>query len=163
MQWHELAWTDPINGTLNRHRANCVTFNYGQVIVGDWQNGKLYAFDPHNFTDANNPITRLRTIPHVIPNGQRLRVNQLMADVQGGTLTSATPDNPPQIYLRTSVDRGGSYGNPIQGNFGAAGDYGQFPFWRNLGYARDFVFELSWSEPINTALNGIFIEGDLET
>jgi hypothetical protein len=42
--------------------------------------------------------------------------------------------------------------------FGDTGDYAGMPFWTNLGIARDFVFELSWSAPINTALNGLFIE-----
>lgn len=160
-QWHELAWTDG-NGNLNRHRANCVAFVNNRVIVGDWQNGNLYELDPTNFTDFGGPITRLRTIPHMLADGRRLRVNQFFADLQGGTLGSATPDNPPKVFLRVSLDRGGSFGNPVQGDFGAAGDYGQFPFWRNLGYARDFVFELSWSEPIPTALNGGFWEGDAE-
>lgn len=161
-QWHELAWTDPVNGTLNRHRANCCCYANSLVLVGDWQNGNIYELDPSNFTDNGNPITRLRTIPHIVAKGQRLRMDLFMADLQGGTLTSDTPDVPPKVYLRVSTDRGGSYGNKVEGVFGAAGDYGQFPFWRNLGYARDFVLELSWSEPINTALNGGFFEGASE-
>lgn len=160
-QWHELAWTNA-DGNFNRHRANCAAFVNNEVVVGDWQNGNIYHLDSQAFTDAGIPITRLRTVPHMLADGRRMRINQFMADLQGGTLTSAIPDNPPKVFLRVSVDRGGSFGNAVQGNFGAAGDYGQFPFWRNLGYARDFVFELSWSEPINTALNGGFWEGDVE-
>lgn len=158
-QWHELAWTDT-NGVLNRHRANTWAFAYGINLIGDWQNGKLYQLDINNFTDFDGPITRIRTIPHVIANGERLRADVIMADLQGGTLPSANDtDPPPKVFLRVSTDRGGSFGQPVEGDFGAAGDYGQFPIWRNMGYARDFVFELSWSASINTALNGLFVRG----
>lgn len=156
-QWHELAWTDA-NGQFNRHRANAWCFAYGLNLVIDWQNGNLYELDPTNFTDFGGPIVRLRTIPHVIADGYQVRADFVIADLQGGTLGSATPDNPPKVYLRTSVDRGGTYGDPQEGVFGAAGDYGQFPAWRNQGLARDFVFEVSWSEPINTVLNGLFFD-----
>lgn len=156
-QWHELAWTDG-NGNLNRHRANCWAFAYGLNLVADWQNGKVYQLDPNAFTDFGGPITRLRTVPHMLNDGKQARMDKIMADLQGGTLTSATPDNPPKVYLRTSTDRGASFGNAREGEFGAAGDYSQFPTWRNCGLARDFVHEISWSEPINTVFNGLFYE-----
>jgi hypothetical protein len=41
---------------------------------------------------------------------------------------------------------------------GNEGEYGELPWWPNLGIGRDIVFELSWSAPIDTALNGIFLE-----
>ncbi len=155
-QWHELASTGS-NG-LERHRVQQWTFAYDMVLGGDRSNGKLYQLDPANFTDDGQPITRLRTLPHLLNNGKRMRLDRVIADLQGGTLTSATPDNPPKVFLSTSIDRGASFGNPVQGVFGAAGDYGQFPTWTNQGLSRDFVLELTWSEPINTALNGIFYE-----
>lgn len=156
-QWHELAWTDG-NGNLVRDRANAWAFANGINLCADWQNGNIYQIDPQNFTDNDNPITRLRTIPHFLNKGKVIEINTVIADVQGGTLTSATPDNPPKIFLRVSRDRGGSFGNPIEGEFGAAGDYAQMPMWRNLGIARDWVLELFWSEPINTVLNRVFID-----
>lgn len=157
-QWHELAWSDG-SGVLNRHRANAWTFGYGMNLVADWQNGKIYQLDPNNYTDFGGPVVRLRTVPHVVKDGERLRADLIMADLQGGTLTSATPDNPPKVFLRVSTNRGGSFSDALEGVFGAAGDYGQFPAWRNIGMARDFIFEVSWSEPINTAFNGLFYNG----
>lgn len=157
-QWHELAWTDA-NGGLNRHRANCWSFAYGMNLIGDWQNGNIYQLDPTNYTDFDGPITRLRTIPHILAEGNALRVNQIMADLQGGTLSGDyDADNPPPVFIRVSTNRGASYGNAVQSEFGAVGDYGHFPFWRNLGLSRDFVFEVSWSVPINTVFNGLFFD-----
>jgi hypothetical protein len=156
-QWHELAWTDA-NGGQNRHRGRGCAFAYGQNLLGDWQNGTLYALDPNVFTDAGNPILRLRTFPHLISNGNRVFYERFMADIQAGTLEGSTLDAPPQISLRYSDDKGASYGNPILRPIGSAGDYRSVPTWHRLGMARDRVFELSWSAPIRTALNGAFVD-----
>jgi len=54
------------NGNLNRHRANCVAIAYNKIVVGDWQNGKLYQFDLNNYTDNGDAIMRLRSFPHLV-------------------------------------------------------------------------------------------------
>ena len=69
--WHERAWMDT-NGALHRHRANCVAYAYGITVCGDWQNGKLYNWDLHTYTDDEAPIMRLRGPSALIvrhPNG----------------------------------------------------------------------------------------------
>lgn len=83
-QWTELAFSGA-NG-FERHRANGWTFAYGMNLICDRQTGNIYQLDPTNFTDYGNPITRLRTIPHLLNDGKRLTVSRLMADTQGGTL-----------------------------------------------------------------------------
>lgn len=155
--WTEVAYTGP-NG-FERYRGVQWQFGFNMNMVTDYQNGRIYELSSNEYTDDGQPITRLRTVPHILAEGKRLQINRLIADVQGGTLTSATPQNPPPFFLRVSRDRGGSFGNIIESQFGAAGEYGHFPYWAGLGIARDWVFELSWSAPINTALNGIWIDG----
>ena len=65
---------------------------------------------------------------------------------------------PPLISLRTSRDRGASWGNYVMQPMGAQGLYFTRPTWNRLGFGIDFVFELSWSTPMKTAMNGAFIE-----
>ena len=160
-QWHQRAWTDN-NGVLNRHRGNCCANAYGQIVVGDWQNGNLYAFDLNTFTDNGQPISRIRTFPHSIDQGNRVAYHQFMADMavgnDTGLIDGTTPSNPPMVSLRYSVDRGVSYGNRLERSLGAAGQYLTNIQWQRLGLARDMVFELSWSAPCDTALNGAWIE-----
>lgn len=151
-QWHELAYLD-MNGNLNRHRANCCCFAYGLNIVGDWQNGGLYALDSNTYTDDGAPILRIRSFPHLITDGKRVTYQQFVADVQVGTL-----EDVPQITLRVSDDRGVTYWAPGTQPMGAQGDYLAQPSWWRLGMARDRVFELSWSAAIPTSLNGAFVE-----
>jgi hypothetical protein len=83
-QWHELAWTDA-NGGMHRHRANCCAFAYGTNVIGDWQNGNLYALDPNVYTDNGQPIIRIRTFPHLLNDGKRVSYVKFIADMEVGT------------------------------------------------------------------------------
>lgn len=153
--WHERAYVDS-NGNLQRHRANCVAQAYNTTIVGDWQNGKLYSFDLNNYTDDGNPIIRLRSFPHLVSDGDRVSYTNFMADIEVGTELDPSVD--PQITLRWSNDRGVSYGNGLMQSLGRSGEYRVVPSWSRLGFARDRVFELSWSAACASALNGAWIQ-----
>lgn len=153
-QWHERAWIDA-NGNLLRHRMNCCTFAYNKVVVGDWQNGDIYILDTDAYTDVGNPILCIRTFPHMLNDGNRAVYNKFIVDIQTGTITD---DTIPLLTLKWSDDRGVTYNDGITKSMGKAGDYiSQVSFWR-LGMARDRVFELSWSAPVRTALNGAFVD-----
>jgi hypothetical protein len=153
--WHERGYLDE-NGNLVRHRANCVAQAYNKTIVGDWQNGKLYQFDLDNYTDDGNPIMRLRSFPHILNDGDRVSYTNFMADIEVGT--EINPSIDPQLTLRWSDDRGVSFGNGLQQTLGRSGQYRTMPSWNRLGFARDRVFELSWTAAAATALNGAWIQ-----
>lgn len=178
-QWHQWAWVDN-NGKLHRHRSNCYAFIYGENVVGDFANGKLYALDPNKYTDDGQPIVRIRTFPHLIDNGNRVTYAKFMADVDAGNILAhmtedvdvsdfnwdfnadfgASPPvrEVPQLSLRWSDDRGHSWGNPVRQALGSTGQYAMMPRWSPLGMARDRVFELSWAINAPVALNGAFVE-----
>ena len=153
--WHERAWMDS-NGALHRHRANCVAFAYGKTICGDWQNGKLYNWDLHAYTDDGQPIVKLRSFPHLVSSLDRISYKQFMADIEVGT--DIDPSDDPMLSLRWSDNRGVSFGNVVQQSLGKTGQYQTIPSWNRLGFARDRVFELSWTAAASTALNGAFID-----
>lgn len=152
--WHQWAWMDS-NGQLHRHRSNCFALAYGKLIVGDFQNGKLYELDQEAFTDNGDPILRLRSFPHLGEDGKRVIFHQFLADMEVGTGPSG---DPLQVSLRWSDTRGKSWGEPVLQGVGAQGEYLTAAQWRRLGTARDRVFELSWSFPYETALNGAYVE-----
>ena len=153
--WHERAWMDG-NGGLHRHRANCVAFAYGKTICGDWQNGKLYNWDLGVYTDDGNAIPRLRSFPHIVKNLDRISYKQFIADIEVGTIGDPAID--PIVTLRWSDDRGVTFGNGVQQSLGHTGEYTTIPSWNRLGFARDRVFELSWTANAATALNGAFVD-----
>lgn len=154
-EWHERASIDG-NGILHRHRGNVATFAYGKILVGDFQNGKLYEMSTSIYTDDGIAIPRIRSWPHMIKGGMEVEYMRFVADMETGTLPSDI-DAEPLISLRWSDTKGRTWGNGVQQSLGLAGQYIIQPSWNNLGQARDRIFELSWSLPARTALNGAFI------
>jgi len=155
-QWHERGSVDS-NGVIIRHRANAFAFAYGKGHVGDFQNGALYVYDQNFYLDGDQPIPRIRTFPHVVGNGNRIEFTVFTADIEVGQTGGIPAADPPMISLRWSNDRGATFGNPVMQPMGATGQYLVSPQWRRLGMARDRVFELSWSAPVKTSLNGAWI------
>ena len=152
-EWHEAVWSDS-NGAWHRHRAGCMAYAYGRVVVGDWETGALYALDPATFTDAGAPIVRVRGFPHIVADSDRVLYRSLILDMAAGnSLAPAAP----QVLLRWSDDRGRTFGNPVAGSIGATGNYLTSIQYNRLGMARDRVFEVSWDAPIDTALQGAFV------
>lgn len=155
--WHERAWRDA-QGDFHRIRANCCCAAYGKILVGDFENGKLYAYDLSVATDDGEPITRVRSWPHISNELKRVFHRQFVADVQVGAYPGTLLTNPAQLWLRYSDTRGASWGEAIVQEFGSAGEYLTNVQFQRLGMARDRVYELSWASPAITALNGSFIE-----
>lgn len=155
--WHQRAWTDG-NGYIHRHRSNCVMNAHGKIVCGDFANGNLYHWNLDVYTDDGDPISRIRSMVHLLEDLNRVSYDQLIADMQVGSddgSDGSTQLNPPVVSLRWSDDRGVTYGNSVEQSIGATGQYKISVQYRRLGLARDRVFELSWSFAAKTALNGV--------
>jgi hypothetical protein len=57
--WHERA--SFANGEFNRHRASSQMFFNATTVVGDYENGKIYAFDLNVYADDGAPQKWLRS------------------------------------------------------------------------------------------------------
>ncbi|MDE1971085.1 MAG: hypothetical protein KGI50_05955 [Patescibacteria group bacterium] len=154
-QWHQRAFLNP-DGSLSRHLSNCHSANGGRNLVGDWQNGSVYQFDPNSYTDNGKPILRLRSFPYIGNDSKRVFYHQFVADMEVGRGLADFTD--PMVRLRWSDDQGASWGNAVSQSLGKQGQYLTSVQFQRLGYARDRVFELSWSAAVKTALNGAFID-----
>jgi len=156
--WHEWGWIDS-NGAEHRHRANCFYPCNGTLVVGDWENGNLYALDKDVFTDNGQPIKRERSFPHLVSEGRRLFFREFLADMETGNGPAITDTN--LISLSWSDDRGHHYGNPVAQSMGPLGVFQTSLQWQRLGMARDRVFKLSWTVNANTALQGCWLTVDM--
>lgn len=155
--WHERAWYDD-NSNEHRIRANCMAFAYGRIVVGDFENGKLYALDPEVYTDAGQRIGRRRGFPHLIKDANRLQYRRLILNMDPGLAPELLTSDSPEVSLRYSDTRGASWGNPVIKPVGATGQYATTITWWQLGQGRDRVFEVFWDFPYETALTGAWIE-----
>lgn len=180
-EWHQWAWLDPLDGTLNRFRGNSFALLYNTNVVGDWENGTLYELDPRQFTDTVNglsgPIPYIRGFPHLLGGtvslgapgldrpvpwmGQRMMVKKLMLDLECGNGPRDVDGNPAQITLRWSINRGKTFEQEVLQSSGAPGQYETQPQWLALGQARDFVFEIQHQIAGEAALNGAWIDSEV--
>jgi len=187
--WHKWLYT-ATDSTYERHRGNCCATFQGLVIIGDYENGKLYQLDRTNYTDDGQTIRRLRRAPHLVTEFQRQYFEELQIQFQPGvgttglstplqavnlqspyvigdtaTLTIApletvylgefntinqfTPTTYPQAMLRWSNDGGSTWSNEHWTTVGQMGKYTNRAIWRRLGTARDRIFEVSVTDPVN--------------
>lgn len=154
-QWHERAYLGA-DGNFERHRAECYAFGHGEHLVGDYENGNVYALDDETYTDNGNPLVRMRRAPHLSADGKRIFFGkfQLMARAGVGLDGEPTVGADPQVELRYSDDFGNSWSTPQTRSLGALGQYATRVIWRRLGQARNRVFEVRVSDPVAVAMLG---------
>jgi len=156
--WHErAAW---VNGEYTRHRSNCqMAFNH-EVIVGDYNDGRVYAFDLETYSDDDQPQRWLRSW-RALPQDQNTLVrtaqHSLQLDAETGVGLNSGQGDVPEAMLRWSDDGGHTWSNEHWSSMGAIGAYGTRTFWRRLGMTnklRDRVYEVSGTDPVKIAIVG---------
>lgn len=143
--WHKRAWRDSLN-VLHRHRSQvCAAFNE-EILVGDWQNGKVYALDPLAATDDGVTLPLIRRAPHITNDLKRQFFSNLQIQFQPGVGNAASTD--PQAMLRWSDDGGFTFGNTHTRAIGQVGQYKNRAMWKRMGSGRDRVYELTVTDPV---------------
>jgi hypothetical protein len=156
--WHERAAFE--NGAFVRHRSNCqMSFN-DEVVVGDYEDGRLYAFDLDVYADDDQTQKWLRSW-RALPTGQnnlkRSAHHSLQLDAETGVGLNDGQGSDPQVMLRWSDDGGHTWSNEHWNSMGAIGTYGTRTIWRRLGMTekiRDRVYEVSGTDPVKIAIMG---------
>lgn len=146
--WHKRAWRDPVNGVYRRHRGNCATLFNGDVVVGDFENGKLYTFSQTTYTDDGDAIPCVRRAPHMTADLKRQFFHDIQIQFQPGVGLQAGQGSDPQCILRWSNNGGFTFGNDHLLNIGKAGKYKNRAIKRRLGWARDRVYEVVVTDPV---------------
>jgi hypothetical protein len=102
--WHERAgWK---NGSFTRHRSNCQMAFNNEVVVGDFENGNIYAFDLDDYSDNGQIQKWLRSWRALGPGKNdltRTAQHSLQLDVESGVGLNgfSVVEN---IYLQTEND-----------------------------------------------------------
>ena len=155
-EWHERAWFNPANGSLNRWRPSCHVFAFGAHLVGDFENGNIYALDLDTYTDNGQPIKRLRST--LALNRDQFRQFYSMLQVVMETGVGPDDNSNPQLVLRYSDDYGHTWSNEKTVSIGKVGEYKNRAIFRRLGSAYNRVFEISTTDPVKFAVINAFIE-----
>jgi hypothetical protein len=192
--WHKWLYTANDN-SYQRHRGNCCAVFQGMVLVGDYENGRIYELDKKNYTDNGQNVRRLRRAPHLVTEYQRQYFDELQIQFQPGvgttglsqptgdifinspyviypnasfvigpfetyvigqqiTVNNSITTTYPQAMLRWSNDGGSTWSKEYWVTIGQLGKYKNRAIWRRLGMARDRVFEVSITDPVNAVIIG---------
>lgn len=157
--WHERAYLDPKTGEFGRHRGACHMHFAGQHVVGDWEDGRLYALDLGCYTDDGDPLVALRACPHISGNsGNEIRFNRLTLDVETGVGQVDGAGADPVLMLRWSNNGGRTWSSLKNLKMGKLGEYTRRVKADRLGMARDRVFEISISDPVKRVILGAAVD-----
>jgi hypothetical protein len=156
--WHERAGF--VAGEFTRHRSNCqMSFN-NEIVVGDFENGNIYAFDLDVYAD-NGSIQKWLRSWRALPTGQnnlkRTSQHTLQLNCETGVGINLGQGSDPQVMLRWSDDGGHTWSSEHWSNMGKIGEYYRRVFWRKLGMTmklRDRVYEVSGTDPVKIAIMG---------
>jgi hypothetical protein len=131
-----------------------------QPIVGDYENGNIYALDLDVYSD-NGEIQRWVRSWRPIPAGQnnlrRTSQHTLQLDCESGVGLNDGQGQDSQVMLRWSDDGGHTWSNEYWASMGRIGRYGKRVFWRRLGMTlklRDRVYEVSGTDPNKVVIIG---------
>lgn len=90
--WHERRGL--LNGQFTRHRSNCFANFNGELVVGDYESGNLYAFDLDVYADNDEPqkwLRRWRALPPGQNDLKRTAQHSLQLDCESGVGLSGYP------------------------------------------------------------------------
>ena len=101
--WHERAAF--VDGAYYRHRANNQMFFNNNTVVGDYENGNIYAYDLDYYADDDKPQRWLRSwraIPTGLNNLKRTAHHTLQLECETGVGTNEPP-NSVEAYVNEIV------------------------------------------------------------
>lgn len=156
--WHERAWRNPADASLNRHRSLCHMAFAGENLVGDWETGNIYRLDLDTFTDNGDLIPRIRFCPHLAADLKMQFFHSLQIDMEAGVGLTTGQGSDPQAMLQWSNDGGFTWSNEAWAPIGKIGEKLRRVRWRRLGKARDRVFKVTITDPVKVVICGASAE-----
>lgn len=147
--WHE-AQTGAAE--VARHFANYgITFN-SKNYVTDPTSGVIYLLDKDVYTDNGTTIRRQIFTRHIRSEGNQITLSEVFLDFETGVGLTTGQGSDPIVSVRVSRDGGRTFGNERFLPLGKLGEYSSRVIMRRMGSARDFVLQISMSDPVKFVL-----------
>lgn len=156
--WHERAAWDPVHAQWKAHRGRCYCYGFDRNLVGDYLDGRVYEMSLDFYDDDGAPQRWLRQAPHLANEGKRNFYQALTLDMEVGVGTNTGQGSDPQAILRWSDDGGRTWSNEYAQSIGRIGQWRKRVIWRQLGQARDRVFQVSGTDPVKIALINAYLD-----
>jgi hypothetical protein len=162
--WHERASFDPTAGLYHRDRANCYMDLQNLRLVGDYASGQIHQMSRAFYSDGGTPLVAQRTCKHIWKRADRTRVTQssLQIEFSPGVGLQTGQGQFPQAMLKWSNDGGFTWSSEYWRTIGAAGATKNRAKWNRLGRARDRIYRVSISDPVQRDLIGATLYAEAE-
>lgn len=156
--WHEWDWWNQTLGVSEAALARFHCLCFDRHLSLDWKNGHVYNQSLNIYTDAGGVIRRLRRSPHVDQAKTDVRHVRFQLDMEIGNVPVTGDGSDPVYSMRFSDDGGFTWSNELIRNIGKTGKYRNQLVWRQLGAARDRVYEVMSTSPVNFAWAAAYLE-----
>lgn len=120
----EQSWSERTSKSLNRWRIENVTEFNGNLVAGDYSNGKLYKMLASDLSEAGNPLDWLIQFPPVLAHPHGLTFDALYINMVSGVglnTTDAANLNP-EIMIDWSDDGGRTWSEQRLNEVGRLGE-----------------------------------------
>ena len=127
--------------------------------VGGYGDGIIYEISNTTYTDNGATIRRTRTAPPVLStNRERLFFHRIELEFKAGTGLATGTGSDPQAMLSWSNDGGRTWSSEYWTDIGEIGEYTTRAIWRRTGQARQRMFRLEVSDPIECVIVGSYAD-----
>src|SRR5215471_17944849 len=155
--WHERGSWDGL--TYTGLPVRCHIFANNAHLVGSRTDGTIYQMSQDFVTDIDGTgLVWMRRAPHLVSGLNRVIYDRFQLQMEVGIGNASGQGSDPLVMLRWSSDGGQSFTEPRYASAGPVGAYTQRVIWRQLGSARDRVFEVSGSDPVPSRLVDAYLD-----
>lgn len=157
--WHERAGLGDDGRTLS-HPAWVHMVALGTHLVGDRTQGILYESSLETYTNAGEPLPRIRSAPYVTALREEIFHERIELDLEVavGQSTGDITEVDPRLMLAWSDTHGATWSNEHQLRMGKQGEQYTRAYKNRLGQARDRIYRVTITDPIKVSLLGAFLE-----
>lgn len=163
-KWHERTFFNSFVSEEEHHlvQFSCEFLNLN--IVAGVRNGKIYLQDSSYLDDAGENIRRTRVTSPIYDEEEYRQVGVYCVELrmETGRASSTGSGSDPHISLRYSNNGGHTWSDFMDRSIGLVGEYAKPIIWNMLGTAREWVFELTFSEPVHFSIVDAVINGKTE-
>lgn len=151
--WHERQ-----SFGATRWNPNSIVNFAGKTLVGDFQNGKIYALSPYVYQDDANPIQRLVQGATTWEESMRITHDRIHLDIDTGVGLPYGQGSDPQVIMQYSDDGGNKWSNERWRSFGKVGKYKERCLWRRNGQSRQRIYQWKITDPVPVRINGAYAD-----
>lgn len=150
--WHERAHMGS-TGAITRYRGQHHAYDGTDNLIGDYENGNIYALREDVFTDDGQAVYRERTLPY-FPS-EKKNVSYMRLELEMSVNASLTQHS---IDMAWSDDYARTWSTPMPQLLGAEGMDLKRVVWRRLGIGRQRTYKFTTTANSRCALINGYLE-----